>query len=238
MKKHLAFDLEIAEELPDGAEDWKAHRPLGITCAGIETWNPMTHLSHITFQGIPAMSPRRCRLLADYLLARVASDYQIITWNGLGFDFDVLAEECQDDGYKRAVAKLALNHVDIGFQMVCEKGFMIGLEAAAKGQGLAGKMEGMTGALAPIMWKEGPESRATVLKYVTMDAEATGAVYRKVLEQGYLEWTSKAGKLNRWTLTHGLLTAREALALPLPKRAFWPREKFCAWALDTDGLPY
>jgi hypothetical protein len=31
--KYLAFDLEIAREILEGETDWKAHRPLGITCA-------------------------------------------------------------------------------------------------------------------------------------------------------------------------------------------------------------
>ena len=29
----IAFDIEIAESLPDGVEDWLQHRPLGISCA-------------------------------------------------------------------------------------------------------------------------------------------------------------------------------------------------------------
>ena len=31
--KLLAFDLEIAKPLPEGCTDWKAHSPLGISCA-------------------------------------------------------------------------------------------------------------------------------------------------------------------------------------------------------------
>ena len=31
--KYLAFDIEIAKDLPEGEPDWKQHRPLGITCA-------------------------------------------------------------------------------------------------------------------------------------------------------------------------------------------------------------
>ena len=31
-RKYLAFDLEIAREIPEGG-DWKANRPLGISCA-------------------------------------------------------------------------------------------------------------------------------------------------------------------------------------------------------------
>jgi hypothetical protein len=33
MTKYLAFDIEIAQTIPEGETDWMAHRPLGITCA-------------------------------------------------------------------------------------------------------------------------------------------------------------------------------------------------------------
>ncbi len=32
--KYLAFDIEILRPIPDGADDWKSFRPLGITYAG------------------------------------------------------------------------------------------------------------------------------------------------------------------------------------------------------------
>ena len=35
--RYVAFDLEIHKEVPDGADDWKEHRPLGITCASTLT---------------------------------------------------------------------------------------------------------------------------------------------------------------------------------------------------------
>ncbi len=37
MTRYMAFDLEIALPLPEGTEDWKALRPLGITCAATLT---------------------------------------------------------------------------------------------------------------------------------------------------------------------------------------------------------
>ena len=32
-RKYLVFDIETAKVLPDGEQDIKAHRPLGIACA-------------------------------------------------------------------------------------------------------------------------------------------------------------------------------------------------------------
>ncbi len=37
MTRYMAFDLEIARPLPEGGEDWKSIRPLGITCAATLT---------------------------------------------------------------------------------------------------------------------------------------------------------------------------------------------------------
>lgn len=33
MNKYLAFDIEIAKVMTSGETDWKAQRPLGISCA-------------------------------------------------------------------------------------------------------------------------------------------------------------------------------------------------------------
>ena len=36
-QKMLAFDIEIAKELPDDFDDFKSYRPLGISCAAALT---------------------------------------------------------------------------------------------------------------------------------------------------------------------------------------------------------
>ena len=39
------------------------------------------------------MSQQEAAGLVEYLAAQVEHGYTIVTWNGLGFDFDILAEE-------------------------------------------------------------------------------------------------------------------------------------------------
>ena len=85
--------------------------------------------------------------------------YHILTFNGLGFDFDILAEEVQNQNYYTELQGLALGHIDIFWQMFCERGFGCGLAAIADGMDLAGKSEGMSGALAPEMWAQGREQQ-------------------------------------------------------------------------------
>lgn len=166
---------------------------------------------------------------AERPLGRAAAarkGYQIVTWNGLGFDFPLLAIECHDDGLTALIKEFAANHIDIGFQMLCEKGFMCGLNAAARGMKLSGKTEGMHGDLAPAMWKESREKQDIVLEYVAQDSRTTGEVYEAIIDQGgSLVWITKKGYPIRrpWFPTlrgneYGvrLLKVAEAMELSLP----------------------
>lgn len=76
---------------------------------------------------------------------QVECGYTIVTWNGLSFDFDVLAEE---SGMIEKCRTLAINHVDMMFHALCRLGHGISLDSAAKGMDLLGKNEDMTGILA------------------------------------------------------------------------------------------
>lgn len=78
--------------------------------------------------------------------------YTLLTWNGLGFDFPVLADE---SGLLAECQEFARNHVDMMFYILCIRGHRLGLDTAAKGMGLPGKTEGMTGADAPKLWADG-----------------------------------------------------------------------------------
>lgn len=163
-RKYLAFDIETAGEWPDGS-DWRPFRPLGISCAATlpsDTQTPA--LWHgVDTEGKPAdrMTQQDAARLVEHLQAMAGQGYAIVTWNGLGFDFDVLAEE---SGLVEPCRALAREHVDMMFHVFCDQGFPIGLAAAAQGMGLPGKPEGMTGLLAPAMWAKG--QRQEVLDYV------------------------------------------------------------------------
>ena len=50
------------------------------------------------------------------------------------------------------------------FHFFCVQGYALGLDRAAKGMGLAGKLPGMTGALAPRYWAEGRRQRGAGLR--------------------------------------------------------------------------
>ena len=92
------------------------------------------------------MCQREAAKLVEYLANQVRHGYTIVTWNGLGFDFDILAEE---SGMLDDCQRLARDHVDMMFHVVCQLGFGVSLDSAARGMGLSRKHEGLCGGRLP-----------------------------------------------------------------------------------------
>ena len=76
------------------------------------------------------MTVAEARALVKYLSKQVTAGYTILTWNGIRFDFDILAEE---SGMHAKCKLLALGHVDMMFHVLCQLGFGVSLNAAARG---------------------------------------------------------------------------------------------------------
>lgn len=163
----------------------------------------------------------------DTLLDSQSSGYTIVTHNGLGFDFDILAEE---SGRIKDCKKVARTHVDMIFHIFCEKGFGVGLNAAAKAIGES-KSEGMSGSLAPRLWKEGEHQK--VLDYVAHDCRLTLDVATKSEQKGTFRWITQKGKKAFFALPSGWLTVEDAMKLPLPDTSWmdnpWNRSKLSGW---------
>ncbi|MCB0126721.1 MAG: ribonuclease H-like domain-containing protein, partial [Caldilineaceae bacterium] len=153
--------------------------------------------------------------------------FTLLAHNGVGFDFDILAEE---SGMHDTCADLALHSVDTCLLVHCLKGFPVGLEAIAKGMGLQGKTEGMNGSMAPQMWAEGKFNE--VLEYVAQDVRATLQVALEIEKRKGLTWIAKSGRRNSLPIPK-LLTAYEALQLPEPDTSWMTepisRERFTSW---------
>ena len=167
-RKYLAFDIEIAAAVPGDDFNWRSYRPLGITCAAALPYDLADSIIwHAQGdKGHPAerMTREEARRVVDYLSQMAADGYTVLTWNGLGFDFDILAEE---SGAFETCKDLALGHVDMMFHVFCDRGFPVALDKAAQGMGLPGKPAGMTGLLAPQFWAQGRYRE--VLAYVAQD---------------------------------------------------------------------
>jgi hypothetical protein len=231
LPKYCAFDIEIVKPLPGDVDDWKASRPLGISVAAtlnidgeLRLWHAQTPDGKIADR----LSQAGAAELVAYLQNQVESGYTILTWNGLGFDFDILAEESDQVGNCK---RLALWHVDMMFHLFCAKGFTLALDKAAKGMGLPGKTPGITGEMVPRIWAEG--KRQEVLQYVTQDVRTTLDLATVTEMRHALNWISGTGKPQTLPLPRGWLRVQEALSLPEPDTS-WQRRplkrgKFTDW---------
>ena len=151
-----------------------------------------------------------------------------VTWNGVGFDLDILAEE---SGMLEECRQLAVGHVDMMFHVVCQLGYGVGLGNAAKGMDIAGKLEGMSGAVAPELWAEG--RREEVLDYVSQDVRITAELAKVCEACGSFRWITQKGKLRTMALPQGWLSVDLAEQLPVPNTSWmtdpWSRATFTGW---------
>ena len=251
--KLLAFDLEIARPFVDG--EWR-NKDLGISCIGLasvdgDERDAWTMTDDAARHGDHAMKREGLDISLGTLVNYAQLGYKIISWNGLGFDFPMIYEYVEQ---KQLCKALALAHYDLAFQMFCAKGYMIGLDTAAKGMGLSGKLEGMHGDMAPPMWTGtsdavgdkilaqfgvkagGLEAQDIVLEYVQQDAVTTLEVIEKANEYNAVRWISRSGRPQRWSLPGGkwsLLTVAECLALPEPDTSWMSesrtRDEYAGW---------
>lgn len=240
----VAFDAEIAKPVPEGP-DLLAHRP-GLACAALarEGEGPAS----ILFD--PAASPEffdpatrtmtregALRILAA-LEDAVGRGDRPVTWNGAGFDFRLLADET---GRHAECVRLVMASVDMMFQVLCERGHPLSLDAALRGTGLAPKMDQVTlrsgesvrisGVEAPRYWQAG--EYAAVAAYCAADAERTAALAAACQVSRRLAWISQKGRPNEIYLRTGWLTVEQCLALPLPDTSWMTkpmrREDVLAW---------
>lgn len=266
--KTVVFDIETSKVTPDGV-DIRQCRPLGIACIAAilvdDNWNnPVVHVFHggaLSVSNFPfptKMETEDVQDFVDRMGILVENDYRIVGWNSAGFDFDILAEECQSPMYIAKCAALARAHYDPAFQMLCQLGYMAGLQKTCEGMGVTGKLEGMHGDMAPIMWGGtddwekhveladlfgcAPGSTAAqqlVIKYVVQDVKATLDVTRAIEQHGFIRWITGKGVPKVMTLADGrLLTVEKCLAMPLPSTKWMSaprsREEIVGWMMEKE----
>ncbi|MEO8495607.1 MAG: ribonuclease H-like domain-containing protein [Planctomycetota bacterium] len=230
--KYLAFDIETSKTVPGADFNWKPHRPLGISCIASQATDenePRVWLTR-TPSGTPAPQMSRADLAAfvQHLDDAMRDGCVPLSWNGLAFDFDVLAEE---SGLADLCKKLALAHVDMMFHVVCVKGFRVSLNSAASGLRLQGKLDGVEGIDAPSLWAAGKYDLVT--QYVSQDVRTTLAVARESQKRRAFKWTTRKGTTSSMPLPSGWLRVEAARKLPLPDISWLSdapsRRDFTAW---------
>lgn len=213
--------------------------PLGISCAAIA----LSDTAHVKFwQRAPQLTREECRAIVYELQQLVRSGYKIVTWNGCGFDFKVLAVE---SGLFNECGEMAINHIDLMLMVTFNKGWYLGLQKALKGAGLEGKRKVVTlsngteitdmdGAQVPKLWAAG-EYKA-VLSYLSDDVIQTVKLAQVIQIKKAIRWTSNNGI--PWIIpVDKLLNVRECFSLPEPDVSWMnnppTRQQFIEWILNT-----
>lgn len=230
---YLSFDLEISKDLPGDFNRWKQYRPLGISCAAIlfSGYEPQLWYSQDQDGTVQAkMTQQDLWKLVKVLIEAVKNGWTIVSWNGLGFDFDVLAEESEEWELCR---DLAINHIDMMFHFFCLQGYPLGLDKAASGLGLHGKLAGVSGEDAPILWAQGDYQK--VLDYIAQDVRTTLDVAKKVDQLGYISWVSRRGINQQVRFPSGWLKVSAAMQLGKPDNSWMSdplkRDEFYKWTI-------
>lgn len=231
-RKWLAFDIETAKEVPGDDFNWRQYRPLGITC--LATLSSDEDQPRLWMSRAPNGTPAPQMTMSDlhevirYLCLQTEEQATLVSWNGLAFDFDVLAEE---SGLLAECRRLAEEHVDMMFHVFCEKGFPVALKNAAAGMNLAGKLKGVEGIDAPRLWREG--AFETVLEYVAQDVRTTLAVAQEADCRRQFAWRTQRGTVSTLPLPSGWHSVAAAQRLPLPETSWMDRplsrEHFTGW---------
>ncbi len=230
-RRYVAFDIETAKVLPELVTDLMDYRPLGIACAAAIVSGEEDPIVWYGANGdSPAaqMSQEEVRSLVGQFCAWADEGYTLLSWNGLGFDFNILAEE---SGLAEECARIAIDHVDMMFHIVCELGFPVSLGKAAEGLGLPGKAGGISGCDAPVMWSQGRWHE--VIEYNIQDSRLALAIALEAERQGELRWLTRRGTIGRMPLRRGWRSVREALATPEPDTSWMSdppsRRDFTTW---------
>ena len=234
--KFVAFDLETAKLIPENASDLKQHMPLGISCAALAYGD---RAGVTIWQGVPQMDKAACQKIVSELREAVNNGYTLLTWNGCGFDFSVLAQE---SGLTEKCSDLALGHVDLMLLVTFTKGHFLGLDKALTGAGLGGKVKTLTlsdwtvlTSMEPAQWRliyGHADKYQAVLNYLRADVTQLLKLARVISTRKQIEWTSNSGRPQSVPVSKVLL-AKECFGIPEPDVSWMDnppsREQFVEW---------
>jgi len=233
--KLASFDIEIAKVLPDDFDNWEEFSPLGITCAAV-AFSDREEVRY--WHSAPQLNKEQCVNLVHDLQELVAEGYYLLSWNGAGFDFHVLALE---SGLFEECGELALHHIDLMLLVTFKKGWYLGLQKALTGAGLAGKLKSITlsdgselhdmdGSKAPHLWASGEYD--AVLEYLKQDVIQPLKLAYDIQRTGSIRWISNNGNPQDVQIAR-LITVLECFNIPEPDVSWMKspptREQFVSW---------
>lgn len=228
--KFLSYDIEIYDEIEGDKIDIATVKP---SVAAYCTTEKDTKF----YEGDPYMSKETAKQMVWDMYEKYKQGFIPFTWNGLNFDFKLLASY---SGEIKPCAEMALNGIDGMFLVVAQKGYMLGLDKVLIGCGVGGKLHSVTlkdgavydemsGKEAPRLWQQ--KEFDAVKAYLNDDVVMPLRLANHILKTKFISWRSNAGKQNY--LKTEMLTVLEALKLPTPDTSWMTtpvrRQDFYSW---------
>lgn len=215
------IDIETVNEIPD---TWNANpSALPIACIGVKIDDKSVLIYNNTEKNGEAMTQNQVEHVIDKLLEYDSLNCKIVSFNGSGFDIKLLAQYMKSDKNKyMKVRKMNLNHIDLMFLVVCNRGHPAGLSKITEAMGVGKKsLEG--GGLESVkLWAAGKYE--DVYNYNTKDVELLYDLFKEVNKTKTIQFMSKAG--NRIKFPVEVLTVSDAYNLPPLERELMSRDRF------------
>ena len=231
MQPRRFLALSIATIMPiRSADRWRQYLPVGPACAGTSATNEekVWYGYDSANETATAMTERDAAKLVDYLQQMTSDGYTIATWNGMGFDWPALAKQSRK---LQECRQLALDHVDMMYQVLCTKGFCIKDESAAAGMRIPLKTGAEYDNDKPAQWSE--DHPQTILVVCNLRADLILRLSMEGQRTQRLRWVSRNGRRNDMRLDGGWKTVREAREFPKPDTSLFhdpmPRSLFDEW---------
>lgn len=228
--------------------NWTDHMPFLISCAAkayiieddfgnvlkqkVEFW-------HGDAPGV--MTPPQVGDMTGELYELYKQGHKICAHNGASFDFrDMWAMgKYNDTGLKDfndKIMELAANSYDLCLYAVADRGWMIGLDAFAKGMEVEGKLkevklkdgttiDDMSGLKAIDMWLDGEVD--AVLEYLGEDVFSLCRLMNKLRGQDRIRWYTKRGDLNG--MAYKELNVKQCIALPKLRNPLHNKYEMVDW---------
>jgi len=234
LREYVSYDIEIYEDLP---EDFNGdlrgiHPSVAAFCIDTEKVYYYDDAPES-----PIMKKETAQKLVRHLTKGLDKGYIPFGWNSLHFDFQILAHH---SGMYEECGRLALNHVDGMFLIICKRGHFLGLDKVLKGASIESKVhivnfndgseyKDMDGSKAPLLWRQGEYS--AVREYLAGDVIQPLKLINRLDKTKSIKWVSGKGKNN--TVNVEMLTVKEALNLPFPNTSWMEqppnRQDFYSW---------
>ncbi|MBK7643552.1 MAG: hypothetical protein IPJ19_11000 [Planctomycetes bacterium] len=236
MQNLLSFDIEIANvfTLAPG-EDLERYAPFDISVAAAATHGGSVrhwHARDVAGRPSGVLDAKLAREVLEYLRAEQQQGTRVCAWNGLSFDLRWLGHVARD---MQLASEVALELYDPMFQFATQRGFPIGLAAAAEGMGIAQKKL-MSADRAPVEWQAG--NHQVVLDYVAGDCTLTNQVAAAIEHAGQVKWRTKRGTLSSEPMVK-LRQVRDVMRDPPPDQGWMsepkPVSNYWAWMKNAIG---